>query len=261
MLLNLESEQKFFLNYVDGFIDHQHPELCENILLKRNHSLRVSQHCINIAKAESLSDDDISLAGIIGIYHDIGRFVQYRDYHTFSDNDSVYHGLLGVSVLKELGKMNEFPKELASIIELAIYNHGLPKISDGLNDRELMFSKLIRDADKMDIYYIVDAYYKSMLKGNRNVVLELGLENKPELTGEVLQRFMDEKVILKSDMQFINDFKLLQIAWIYDLNFEYSRNYILNSGYLESIIGQISDVGKQEIIKKKVEEYFKNTVL
>ena len=57
----------------------------EGILLKFTHSLRVSAWCERLAKALHLSQDDVDLAWLIGVLHDIGRFEQLREYHTCID--------------------------------------------------------------------------------------------------------------------------------------------------------------------------------
>jgi putative nucleotidyltransferase with HDIG domain len=255
MQTDLTKEKAFFNAYTDSFLENGNATLNENINLKKAHSLRVMDYAIKLAKSLNLDTHSVELAGIIGLYHDIGRFTQYRDYHTFSDKDSVYHGDLGIKVLQNLQKHKLFSKKEWEIILSAIHNHGLPKIEETLNSDELLFCKIIRDADKMDIFFIVDAYYKSMLKGNRNVALELGLKNEDKITDAVFKSFMNEEIILKSDMKFINDFKILQAAWIFDLNFEYTKNYIRETAYLQSIISQITVPEKRTLIKAKAENY------
>ncbi len=255
MQSTLKKEIQFFNNYVDSFLSVNEGSLNENILLKKKHSLRVTRHALDIAKSLDLSQDKIELSGIIGLFHDIGRFTQYRDYHTFSDKDSVYHGDLGIDVLKSIKKTEIFDQSEWNIVETAIHNHGLPKIESNVNGKALLFSQIIRDADKLDIFYLVDAYYKSILKGNRNIALELGLSHESKLTDKVFEAFMREKIILKSNMQYLNDFKLLQIAWIYDLNFPFTKNYVKNTPYLQSIIDQIDIPEKQEIIRQKAIAY------
>ncbi|MEA1875043.1 MAG: HD domain-containing protein [Bacteroidota bacterium] len=255
MQTDLKKEKAFFIKYTDNFLEKGNSTLNENINLKIAHSLRVMDHALNLAQSLNLNEHSVEISGIIGLYHDIGRFTQYRDYHTFSDKDSVYHGDLGIKVLQDLEKHILFSEKEWEILLSAIHNHGLPKIESNLSEDKLLFSKIIRDADKMDIFYIVDAYYKSMLKGNRNVALELGLKNEDKITDAVFKSFMNEDIILKTDMKYINDFKILQAAWIFDLNFEYTKQYIRETDYLQSIISQITVAEKRALIKVKAENY------
>lgn len=255
MMHFFDEEKKYLLSYVSNFIAPEDDKYNENIILKREHSFRVADNMLSLAKDLNLSESDTQLAGIIGIFHDIGRFTQYRKYHTFSDRDSVYHGDLGVEVLEETGRLNKYSGELVKIIKVAIHNHGLASIEENLSEKELLFSKLIRDADKLDIFLIVDSYYKEMLKGKRNISLELGLSNENKITDCVLDSFCKEHIILKSDMKTLNDFKILQLAWIFDMNFDYSRKRILKSGHLESIIESITINEIKDKLKTKCYEY------
>lgn len=259
MQSTLKKEIQFFNNYVDSFLIDKEKNLNENILLKKKHSIRVTRHALDIAKSLELTQKDIELSGIIGLFHDIGRFTQYRDYQTFSDKDSVYHGDLGIKVLKSIKKTEIFNASEWEIVETAIHNHGLPKIESDVEGKSLLFSQMIRDADKLDIFYLVDAYYQSILKGNRNIALELGLSHENKLTDKVFEAFMREEIILKSDMQYLNDFKLLQVAWIYDLNFPFTKTHVKNTAYLHSIIDQIDIPEKRSLIKAKAENYLNST--
>lgn len=253
----IEDEKQWLKDYVDPFLRPGDDFYNENILLKYRHSLLVYKHIINLAEDLNLSEKDKKLAGFIGLYHDIGRFRQYRDYNTFSDKDSVYHGDLGIEVLKEINKLTNFTPQEQDIIITSIHNHGLPAIENNVDKNTLLLAKMIRDADKMDIFRIVDEYYREMLKGKRNISLELGLKNADNISKKVLDRFFNEQIVYKSDMQYLNDFKILQIAWIYDLNFTYTRNYVLHSGHIESIIKSITVTDIQDAIRTKALDYLK----
>ncbi|HKK68541.1 MAG TPA: hypothetical protein VJ946_10020, partial [Bacteroidales bacterium] len=71
----------------------------------------------------------------------------------------------------------------------------------------------------------------------------------------IMEQFMNEKTIMKSDMNYLNDFKLLQIAWIYDLNYAYTQRYVRESGYLDSIIDSITVPDVKEKIRRKVNSF------
>lgn len=57
--------------------------------LKYAHSLRVAALSERIAQSLSMEKEDIDLAWLIGILHDIGRFEQLRRYQTFFDYRSM----------------------------------------------------------------------------------------------------------------------------------------------------------------------------
>lgn len=64
-----------FKSYVDGFCG-----IGPGVNLKYAHSLRVAALSERIAQSLSMEKEDIDLAWLIGILHDIGRFEQLRRY-------------------------------------------------------------------------------------------------------------------------------------------------------------------------------------
>lgn len=259
---DFEEEKSWFEKYINNFYKPDNEKYNENIELKRYHSIKVSERMNDLSAYLKLDIRNTNIAKITGLYHDIGRFTQYRDYNTFSDDESLYHGDLGVKVLKtEQRPLRVTSKEFEDILT-AIYNHGLPELESISDPGRVRLCKMIRDADKMDIFRIVDNYNQEILSGkrqNRNVSLELGLKNKDKISKKVMDAFMQGKIVLKSDMEFINDFKLLQIAWIYDMNYNFTKKYVLESGHLENIINTISSPAEREKIYQKVLSDIKNS--
>lgn len=234
---NYKELRQWYNKYVRQFLSGTEGD--ENILLKYYHSLRVSAEMGHLARSLGHSPEATDFARLIGLFHDIGRFTQYRNYHTFNDSKSKYHGQLGLKVLSEEKILDVFTEEDQDIINTSIYNHGIAGIPENTSGKTLLYSKMIRDADKLDIYRIITNYYLQSKK--RNVELEMGLEDKPQVSYFVFENFARGHMILKSELRYVNDFKLLQIAWIYDMNFDYTRRKVRQQQYLESLINTISD--------------------
>lgn len=93
-----------FLEYTEKYI-----KLDDKVRLKINHTFRVMELCEMIGRSLNLSNENLDLAILCGLLHDIGRFEQWKQYGTFEDAKSIDHGNLGVEVLKEnnLIKMNK----------------------------------------------------------------------------------------------------------------------------------------------------------
>lgn len=53
------------------------------IKLKLSHSIRVEQYAKQIAQSIELNDEDVEIATMIGLFHDVGRFEQIKRYNTF----------------------------------------------------------------------------------------------------------------------------------------------------------------------------------
>ena len=93
---------------------------------------------------------------------------------------------------------------------------------------------MVRDADKLDIWWVVTDYYHSS-KGKRNQAIELNLPDREEISETIYQDLMAGRLVRLADLQVLNDFKLLQMSWVYDLNYEKSFELVLSRGYLEAI--------------------------
>ena len=156
-MINKEKALKTFEKYVEKY----NPE-DEKIKLKKEHIQRVAKVAEEIAKSENLTDEDIDLAWLIGLLHDIGRFEQIRRYHTFNDGKSINHAEMGVKILFDEGLIKEFVEDRRydELIRKAILNHNRARIEFGLNEKELLHAKIIRDADKVDIFYSLTVYSK-----------------------------------------------------------------------------------------------------
>lgn len=248
----------WFNNYVNLF-SSQFPDLSENIELKADHSRKVHQEIIGITHNLKLNEDEILLAEIIGLFHDIGRFKQYVKYQTFSDSKSQNHAELGVEVLREHNVLKDFSEENREIIYKSILNHSRAEILPDTNEKVMFFSKLIRDADKLDIWRLITEYYM-VKEQNENKTLELELPDNNEISNAVFESIIKKEVVLKESMKTLNDFKLLQIAWLFDLNFEYSIQKLYNRKYLEKIFDSLPENQKINQIKQIVNDYFKKHI-
>ena len=72
-------------------------EIQSEVSLKECHTIRVVEHCHNLAAWLRFNTKDIYLAEAVGLCHDIGRFKQVTQYRTINDIESVDHAALGVA--------------------------------------------------------------------------------------------------------------------------------------------------------------------
>ena len=106
MKINREHIKNTFQEYTDRY-DSTDPK----IKLKIDHTYRVADLCERIAKSLKLLQEDIDLAWLSGMLHDIGRFEQLRRYHTFSDAQSIDHAKFAVELLYEDGLIANYVPE------------------------------------------------------------------------------------------------------------------------------------------------------
>ena len=216
----------------------------KDIYYKYHHSYRVMEKAQMFAK--NLSEEDQKLATVIGLYHDIGRFEQDKLYDSYRDSKKFDHGDYGVDVLFNQGLIKEIPIEekYYTVIEKAIKNHNKYKIEDNLTEQELFHTKLIRDADKLDIIYA--------LAENIFNKKELDYEKTEEIREEIKERFFNKQTINYSKLKTAvntNEKLIGLLALIFDLNFKESFEYINKNNLLEKINNHLSN-------KNHYKEYF-----
>lgn len=203
------------------------------IRLKIDHTYRVAALCDEISQSLALSSADCDLAWVIGMLHDVGRFEQVRRYNTFSDADSVDHAALGVELLFEKGLIRDYLPDAHwdSLIRRAIASHSLYRLTAGLSQRELLFCKLIRDADKIDI-----------LKANCLTPMEeiyattAEQLHKAAITPAVLNAFYEQHTVLRSLRKTPIDHLISLLSLVYELEFPISLQIVHRQGYLDQLL-------------------------
>ena len=202
--------------------------------LKLAHTRRVSDAAKDIGKSEGLSGEALYLAEAAALLHDIGRFEQFQKYKTFADARSEDHAALGVHVIKKEGILQSIDDDKAQMILKAVRYHNKAVLPVTENETALFFMRLLRDADKVDIWYVVTDYYRHAHEG-RNETLELNLPDAPRVSDAVCRSLMKGDIVQMKDMRTLNDFKLLQMGWIYDVNFKRTFEIVKERRYLEQI--------------------------
>ncbi|MDD2386448.1 MAG: HD domain-containing protein [Bacteroidales bacterium] len=248
--LKIDNYLKIFKDYTETFLSKDIDDNTKtNLKLKQDHSLRVFKNAEAIAKSLNLDDKNLFIAQLCGLFHDIGRFEQFTKYKTFKDEVSLYHGALGEKILRKEKFIEAESLDIQNIVYDAVYNHGLIAI-ERENPSSLLFSKITRDADKIDIFRIVAKYYRK--SGPRNIALEYGLKNTPTISDVVMAKFKTQELINKDELQTLNDFKTMQLAWIFDLNFPFTKEKIIEQGHLNIVLDSINAPEQGEILRKLI---------
>ncbi|BAX78986.1 HD domain-containing protein [Labilibaculum antarcticum] len=225
--------ETWFNNYIAGF-EIEIEEIKLNINLKRNHTFRVVELIKELSQETDMDEKDVSLAQISALLHDLGRFEQLANYGTFSDTEEINHIQLGISTITENNILSELTEEESNIVIESIKYHNELQLPKTIDSQLLPFIKILRDADKIDILYIVADYYSNNKQGN-NKRLEMDLSDKPEISKKVYQSIIGEKLVNFKDVLTINDLKLYQMSLIFNLNFKKSYKIISEKTYLKQI--------------------------
>lgn len=238
-MIDIENAKKVFKEYVKQYDIND-----GRIALKVAHIQRVSGISKRIAESLNLSKEDVELAELIGLLHDIGRFEQVRKYNTFVDKNSINHGEYGVKVLFGDGLIEKFniDEKYYKTIKLAILNHNRAKIEDGLQDNEIIHCKIIRDSDKLDIFHVLitDTLYN---------IYGCDSMKDEEFSDEIIREFKEEHYIDYKKRETFADTWICHVAYVYDFNFKDSYKVLVDNDYVNKFYARM-DFKKEETIKQ-----------
>jgi putative nucleotidyltransferase with HDIG domain len=248
--------KKWFEEYTSSF--HSDIEAFQvNIELKRDHSFRVWKNAAELAKRLNTGPNDQLLIETAALFHDVGRFEQFRQYGTFSDKKSVNHAWLSTNVIQDYNLLQGLTESERQSILDAIYNHNKKEIAGNLPQKPTFFVKVLRDADKLDIWKVVTDYYCNT-NGETNNTLQLDLPDTPGYNHKNYEDLKNQKMADLNNLQNLNDFKLLQIGWVYDLNFKHSIELARERKYLQIIFDSLPQSDEIQEIKNQVTKYMES---
>ena len=241
--------KKAFKEYVKNY-DIENPK----IKLKIAHIERTSEVARKMAESLELQKEDIELAELIGLLHDIGRFEQVRKYNTFVDHLSENHAKIGVDILFKDGLIRRFIEDdtYDKIIELAIINHNKDKnmLPTNLSPKEELHVKLIRDSDKVDIIYILTFDDQKTLWDSDNL-------NKEIFSDEIYNEFIKDHNIIYKNRKTNADKLISQFAFAFDFNFDYGLKYIDENKYYDKLYNRFNF--EDEKTRKRFKEIYNLT--
>lgn len=204
------------------------------IAIKIAHMYRVAEIAKNTAKYLRLSDEDVRLAELIGLLHDIGRFEQIKQFNTFDDKKSINHGELGIKILFQDNLIRKFIEDTCydRIIYLAIINHNKNQslLTKDVTKRERLHMNIIRDSDTLDILNIIidDNADKKALYDKEDLTDET-------LSDEIYNEFMKVRELDYGKIKNSADLLITRYMFIWNMNYNYALQEIKNRQYLEKL--------------------------
>ena len=236
---DFERIKAWFRSHVASYMDMD-PDGLKNIRLKEEHTYRVLDATIAIASGENLSEEQSITAAAVAILHDAGRFPQYRKWRTFRDSESDNHARLAVDLIRVQGVLEHLEKPEQLLIEEAIRFHNLLALPDRHDSGTDLFIRLIRDADKLDIWRVFLEYFRQP-EEERASAASLGFPDLPGVTGACVSSIQRGEIVRLEDCRKLNDFRLLQISWVYDLNFRTTYRLLRERGYIRELASALPD--------------------
>ena len=224
----------------------------EQIRRKYEHSYRVMELGDKIVYSLGLEEDDSYLACITCLLHDIGRFEQWTKYKTFNDSESFDHGNYASKLLFEEGLINKFKLDEKDydLVKTAIVNHNKIEIDKSIKDEHiLLHSKIVRDADKIDILYELSTPKIIGIKDDDSKISE-----------EVKNSFYKHEEIDRKEIKTVNDRVLMKFGFVYGLYFDYSKKTILENEYLDRMYETLKNKKLFKLYFEEAKKYLEGCV-
>ncbi len=202
--------------------------------LKVEHTDRVRAIATDIASAACVPERVHLAARIAALLHDVGRFPQYRQYRTFRDAESANHALLSVRHALREDMLSDVPGDIRRLVLGAVFLHNVRTLPTTLPPDILAVARLVRDSDKLDIFSVMIAHFSQEDPEHPEVALHV----KPHPTAysqAVLTGLLNGETGDYRRIVWVNDFKLMVVGWLYDLNFQRSCQLLHDLGYLDTI--------------------------
>ncbi len=224
-----------FKNYVAAY-DYNN----KGVSLKIAHTYRVAEIADSIAC--SVAGAEADLAWLLGLLHDIGRFEQIIRYGTFKDAFSVDHAELGADILFCDGLIKNFPvfDHQKELIETAIRLHNKLTVPNELDKETKMYSNILRDADKADIFRVLtEPPYDERKTENLTI------------RNEIMQCVFEHRCVPRIAVQ-VNELELLasQCCMAFELTYTKTYEIVYKQGYLKKLL----DAPELAIIKSEIKK-------
>ena len=226
----------------------------KQIRYKYHHSYEVEKLMKELSNKLGLEKEETEIAELIGLLHDIGRFEQIRKFGKCSDVETgVDHADESCVYLFDEKHIRDFIKDTKydDIIKDAIKYHNKYEIDINVTGKNLFFSKMIRDMDKVDIYRVLKEEYKADF-------------NKEEISKNVYGSFMKHETIDSHNKKTATDGVLAHLAFIYDINFKESFKILKNTKYLEeyyeTITPEKDSIEEFEKIKNEINKFIEEKI-
>ncbi len=246
-----------FSSYVDTFRDVD-AKLHPMMELKLQHSLRVADEARGIATDLGWTEAELALAETIGLFHDVGRFLQYQKYQTYYDPKSVDHGCLGFQILRDSDWLDRLSDDEKQVVLESVRLHNVYSLPSDLPAALKRFVDLVRDADKLDIYHVVNsAFDKDNLKENPGIMWNMPRDFSPDSI--ILEDLRNRRQASYRDVKSQADFCLLQLCWIYDLNYQPAIRRIHERNIVEKLAGRLPENDVLAEAVSRLQAYVKNS--
>lgn len=199
----------------------------------RIHSMRVVNNSRMLAQVLLQTEEERNVAEVIALFHDYGKAVMIVQGTESPINIQHNHAALSAKLVQQMDFFAKIPVDVQLIVLKSIENHNKLKLPKLDNDQQTQYARLLRDADKLDIFETSYRFFKE--KNGLQPMMTLDLINHPEVSEKVVKSVMAGKTAAVEDMKTMNDYRLLLLSMAFDLNFKYTFRILSEKQFIQKI--------------------------
>ncbi len=251
LIFSLRKVYQEFINTVKSEVSNSDSTIERTIF----HIEKVVENSLILA--DSLGLNDKAMVEIAALFHDIGRlWILLPENSGINRTD---HSLYSIEFLKSCAPFKELDDSVQDIINQVIINHNKPDLPTKESEINLFYIKLLRDADKLDIWRETSEYitHKS---GKPNMAIRLNLSEKQVVTSSFCKVIVEGGIPVKSDLITFNDFVIFQMSWIFDLHYKKSFQIVNQKQYIRHLYDSLPKNDNVIEIYRMIRIYIENRI-
>nr|WP_321402976.1 HD domain-containing protein [uncultured Desulfobacter sp.] len=230
----LKIEKQFYV-YTKPFVERAKDAY--PFVLKQEHTARVCRAMEMLCRSLDLDCPTTARACAAAMVHDMGRFPQFALFHTYSDARSKNHAALGCREIMRSKILSHLSVTDRRLILRAVALHNRPRLS-GTYGRDLaLLARLLRDADKIDIFGVMKDHYLNPDAGHGFITHDL--HDDGEIPQTTVRELLETRQNDLSHVNTLNSMRVFQAGMVYDLNFPAAAAAILNLEVIPILLGGI----------------------
>lgn len=215
--------------------------------LKILHTKNVERHAEDLARfLETEGVGSIRIlygARLAALLHDAGRFEQFKQYRTFNDSISEDHGKISLALIDKkllLSEIDSVDASLGGAIRFAVFEHNKLSIPPADDELSLTLAKIVRDADRIDIFRIMAEHLKNPDGAGEEAVF-LHLADSKSISKTVFDSIFRGEMVHRNDLRSRSDFLCQILSWVQIMNYPYSCKLIADSGNFDSVLSRLPE--------------------
>jgi len=198
----------------------------------RAHSLRVVDNSLLLAKVLLQTEEEKRIVTVNALFHDLGKAALIAK-NIEVMNIQRDHATVSAKIIQQSDFYQSLSADVQLIILRSVENHNILKLPKLETEEQTLFARLLRDADKLDIFDSSFRFFKE--KYGIQPIITTELNNSTEVSEKILKSILAGKTAAVEDMKSMNDYKLLLISMAFDLNFKYTFRIMSEKQYIQKI--------------------------